>query len=231
MELPPFKGFGIAHLAFATLGEFGGYALPAATEKSLNALGDQFPYDAAAELEMLHDLIAYRDGVMGEALAQIDGLVAYFQALVGFNAVSHPQTCNLCGLAMALGEMVVMQVKRMYMRPRPSQLMPSLMPPIPVPAHPAFPSGHATEAHLVALVLESVLPKTHQATPALLRTLATRIAINREVLGLHYRSDGEAGVILAEALFTRMQVHDKEVPKSALAKAWEEARDEWAARP
>ena len=61
----------------------------------------------------------------------------------------------------------------------------------------AFPSGHATESHLIARLLGIVLPDKHPARPLLL-PLAHRIAINREVMGLHYRSDSEAGELLAE---------------------------------
>ena len=149
---------------------------------------------------MLRDLMAYRDGVMDEALAQRDGIIHYFQGLCGFTSASHRKTTELCVIAMTIGEFLVMHFKRRYDRPRPSQLLPELLPPFPVPGHAAFPSGHAIESHLVALVLESVLPGRHPAQP-LLRPMAERIAINREVMGLHYRTDSVAGKLLAHAAF------------------------------
>ena len=123
------------------------------------------------------------------------------------------------------------------------------MPPIEVPGHAAFPSGHATQSHLAALLLAKVMPgaakevldraklpkladeaKPHLdpatgdplldaatlkpldlgaaaaatgLSPALgpLQRMAERIARNREVLGLHYPSDSEAGRELAELSF------------------------------
>ena len=106
-----------------------------------------------------------------------------------------------------------MHYKRLFNRARPSQLCPALMPPIEPPGHASFPSGHATEGYLLSLCLRKVLPEvlrtpadpanpTNQTDPEdestpLLR-LARRVARNREVMGLHYRSDTRAGRILAE---------------------------------
>jgi len=90
-------------------------------------------------------------------------------------------------------------------RPRPSQLSPSLMPPIDVPGHAAYPSGHATESYLLAGMLAQVMPAaastpTNPADPdsTPLRRLAERVARNREVLGLHYPTDSKAGKYLGD---------------------------------
>jgi membrane-associated phospholipid phosphatase len=84
------------------------------------------------------------------------------------------------------------------------------MPPIAVPGHAAFPSGHATAAYLISGLLARVMPAAVtadlQPVPAsgnttaasLLTRLAERIARNREVLGLHYKSDSLAGQFLAQ---------------------------------
>ena len=52
------------------------------------------------ELTMLRDLMGYRDGVMSEAIAQATGIIPYFQGLAGFTAASHPETTNLCIIAL-----------------------------------------------------------------------------------------------------------------------------------
>ena len=103
-----------------------------------------------------------------------------------------------------------MHYKRKNHRPRPSQLSPALMPPIAVPGHASFPSGHATEGYLLAGLLARVLPPavttalpvtagSGNPNPAsLLERLAERIARNREVLGLHYPSDTLTGQFLAQ---------------------------------
>ena len=77
----------------------------------------------------------------------------------------------------------------------------SRMPPIQVPGHSSFPSGHATQAHLIAECAKLVLSTPVKAAlSADLDALAGRIARNREIAGLHYRSDSTAGSNLAVAI-------------------------------
>ena len=92
-------------------------------------------------------------------------------------------------------------------RPRPSQLCPALMPPLAVPGHASFPSGHSTQAHLMALCMTDVFGTLPMAGPMNddLWTLADRIARNREIAGLHYPSDTKAGVDLATAVHALLQ--------------------------
>jgi membrane-associated phospholipid phosphatase len=117
---------------------------------------------------------------------------------------------RLVEAALRVGQLVAMHYKARWNRPRPSQLSPALMPPVPTPRHPAYPSAHATEAYLVAHALGQVMPslaKTHPngVTRNALLDVADRIARNREVLGLHYPSDSECGRRLAEAAFPLLQ--------------------------
>jgi hypothetical protein len=92
-----------------------------------------------------------------------------------------------------------MHYKYKFNRPRPSQLSNRIMPPIDPPGHASYPSGHATEAYLVSGLLGLVMQLNDPAAPppGSLERLADRIARNREVLGVHYRSDSEAGRDLA----------------------------------
>lgn len=64
------------------------------------------------------------------------------------------------------------------------------------PGHPAYPSGHATQAHALAIVLGFVKP----ALATKFIEAAQRVAENREVAGLHYASDSAAGWALAKHL-------------------------------
>jgi membrane-associated phospholipid phosphatase len=177
------------------------------------------------EINELIDLIDYRPGVMAEALRQRDNMLAYWCGVLMFGAASHPWTFDLMSIALRVGQFQAMHYKRMANngmgRPRPSQLSSALMPPIEVPGHASYPSGHATEAYLISMCLAEMLtrppPQGMNSPPAaaalttrydqndpystaLLR-LAQRVARNREVLGLHYRSDSEAGRVLAEGTF------------------------------
>ena len=95
---------------------------------------------------------------MSEALAQATDMVGYWAGLLMFSRFSHPWTFRLARIAIVVGEFVAMQLKRRHQRPRPSQLSPALMPPIPVPGHASYPSGHATQAYLLSGLMALVMP-------------------------------------------------------------------------
>jgi membrane-associated phospholipid phosphatase len=168
----------------------------------------------SGELDELARLGEYRAEVMSEAIAQSTDMVGYWAGLLMFSPYSHPYTFRVARTAIVVGEFVAMHYKRRYQRPRPSQLSPALMPPIPVPGHASYPSGHATQAYLLSLMLGKVMPgvvttqlTTGPGAPAsLLDRLAERVARNREVLGVHFRSDSEAGKDLANKTFALLGV-------------------------
>jgi len=78
---------------------------------------------------------------------------------------SHPATTRLMHIALHVGEFQAMRYKRLPApgnpianRPRPSQLSPALMPPIAVPGHASYPSGHSTQSHLLSGLLARAMP-------------------------------------------------------------------------
>jgi membrane-associated phospholipid phosphatase len=191
-----------------------------------------------AELEELVDLIEYRPGVMAEALAQLTNPWRWFRGILMCNSKSAPATHLLVEIASYIGQFQVMQYKRHFNRARPSQFSPALLPPIDVPGHASFPSGHATESFLIALCLERVMPAA-ASTPANvtapdnppppnpgispLQQMAARIARNREVLGLHFPSDSKAGRKLAlESFNILLQCPSIAGTTGILAKAYAE---------
>jgi hypothetical protein len=91
----------------------------------------------------------------------------------------------------------IMYFKNSFDRVRPSFLDSQLTTAITVPEHPAYPSGHATQAYLAYLLLREL--DTENAETYL--QAATRVARNRELAGVHYPSDSEAGVLLATRLY------------------------------
>jgi hypothetical protein len=170
------------------------------------------------ELDDLQMLAEYRPEVLSEALAQMTDMVGYWAGLLMFSPYSHPWTFRLARTAIVVGEFVAMYYKRLYERARPSQLSPTLMPPIAVPGHASYPSGHATQAYLLSALLGTVMPNvvTAKLPPTntayggtkpdtLLDRLAERVARNREVLGVHYCSDSVAGRLLAGKTFDLLQ--------------------------
>jgi len=83
--------------------------------------------------------------------------------------------------------------KYKFERARPTQLEPRLTHVIPIPAHGSYPSGHAGQSWAAALVLAAVDPAHAEDY----KKLAIQIAHHREVAGLHYPGDSEAGRLLA----------------------------------
>jgi hypothetical protein len=79
---------------------------------------------------------------------------------------------------------------------RPNEWSANVAPVIRTPAHGSFPSGHATESFAAAAVLSAVFPDRMKH----LRTMATRIAMNRCYAGVHYPIDQYAGAILGDVI-------------------------------
>jgi len=111
------------------------------------------------------------------------------------------------------------------------------------PPYSTYPSGHATESHLVALLLQQLLFDgrgcASQTTAfndwmkqleVMLRRLAMRIADNRAVAGIHFPFDSEAGECLAKYL-RQVIAADRLKPSSANCNVfhwiWQMAVDEW----
>jgi membrane-associated phospholipid phosphatase len=182
------------------------------------------------EIDELVTLIDYRPAVLEEALTQRLDIVEYWSGLLMFGKSSHPNTYLLARLAIEAGSFFAMHFKAQQYknpnsgamegpRPRPLQLCPWLMPPIPVPGHASYPSGHATQAALLSGLLGKVmkaqvtqqLPQTPSGTASLLDKLAERVARNREVLGLHYPSDSAAGKSLASQVLNQVLLKSGEI--------------------
>jgi hypothetical protein len=107
-----------------------------------------------AEIEQL---VVLQEDDRANYLAEIDGqadaLADYMLAFVGANRARYPWTVELVSCGLAIGNIAYMRWKSVFRRVRPSVLCPGLTPPFGPPGHPAFPSGHSTLGHLIALFL------------------------------------------------------------------------------
>lgn len=174
-----------------------------------------------------------RPDALGEIFAQADEFMSYFFQLLGGNQVTHPATFRVLTTVNMVGTFVAMYFKALHNRPRPSHLCPALLPPIQVPGHASYPSGHSTQAHLFAECLKSMLPGEQQESACVvLNALADRIARNREIAGVHYRSDSTAGARLAHDILQvlsdeSVMPHDPGKP-SRFKAAMDRAKSEWA---
>jgi hypothetical protein len=114
----------------------------------------------------------------------------------------------------------VMHYKRKFMRARPNQMEPRIELLIPVPGHPAYPSGHATQNFLMAQALSEVIGDD-AALIARMFAIAREVAENREWAGLHYHSDTRAGEKLAADLFPTFRKIFAELIEAAV-REWQE---------
>lgn len=140
-----------------------------------------------------------RADALAEIASQSDEFISYFLNLLTA-PVGYPATAKLLTIASFIAGYCAMYYKGKYQRPRPTMLCPALLPPLPVPGHASFPSGHSTQGHFIALCMDDVLTG-HPQLPSMandMKALADRIARNREIAGFHYPSDTDAGVLLAQ---------------------------------
>jgi hypothetical protein len=184
------------------------------------------PPTAPTEKEM-SDLVSMavdeRPDALGEIVSQDQEFMSYFLMLLNMTPASHPATFRLLMIANLVATCTVMYFKGKYNRPRPSQICPGLLPPIQVPGHASYPSGHSTQAHLFAICAENLQPGKSES----LRVLAGRIARNREIAGLHYASDSIAGRKLAADIYMALSDEELMPRPSRFAAAFASAQAEW----
>lgn len=155
--------------------------------------------ETSAELQILHE---YQDLRTPEKIAEINNEINALDARFGSStlreiALNRPTTTKLLDLVLDTTEKIILEQKEHFDRVRPSHLDTTLTTAIEVPGHPAYPSGHSTQAHLLAEALSAVNP---DQTATYFQS-AARIAKNREIAGIHYPSDSVAGRLLSEQIF------------------------------
>ncbi|WP_428659156.1 phosphatase PAP2 family protein [Reyranella sp.] len=146
-----------------------------------------------------------------EEILQQDGpgFGAFFAQLLALTPGSHPNTLKILEMAARVGEVVAIWFKLRFNRARPQQVFPGLMPMLPPPGHASYPSGHALQSRLIALALAQVYDYAGHERPVIrtaLITLSSRIAENREIAGVHFKTDSECGQAIAEAAMAYLQI-------------------------
>jgi len=106
--------------------------------------------------------------------------------------------------------------KHKFSRTRPYQIDSDLETVIDGPPHASYPSGHATQAYLIALVLSETFPQVDRRSEQLI-DLGRSIGLRREIAGVHYSSDTQAGFELAKQL--KRWIQEKPEFKQLLAAA------------
>jgi hypothetical protein len=94
-----------------------------------------------------------RDRYLSEIAVQADGLAAYIISFLDLDHERRPNTVELIGCGLAIGNIFYMSYKEYFRRVRASVICPGLVPPFGPPRHPSFPSGHSFLGHFIALLL------------------------------------------------------------------------------
>ncbi|NKB55969.1 MAG: hypothetical protein GKS00_06505 [Alphaproteobacteria bacterium] len=162
-----------------------------------------------------------------QIIAEVRDFVGLFENLCQYGAHTHPITADLVATVVEIGWDVVQYYKEIFARRRPSVINPYVRPLIRVPRFAAYPSGHATQAHLVKEILKEILScvmgdEERFVIEQRLDETAERIGVNREYAGVHYASDTHSGMCLAHDIW---QVASKNPTFIRFIKA---AQEEWA---
>jgi len=127
---------------------------------------------------------------------QADPVALFLDAGLIPSRVTSPELWTLLEMTSREASYFVLREKSRYARLRPTQLRPQIGSVIPVPGHPSYPSGHATQVYAVAFMLSRLKP---DCAPVYER-LAADVAIRREIAGVHFPSDTRSGEELAKKL-------------------------------
>ena len=155
------------------------------------------PPDAATtarEMDELH-AIATRSSAADRAVAKEDAeneTPTIFNDAVGFDLAALPKTFKLLTLVGDEEEDDTKDAKAYFHRDRPYAAEPAIKTCTPVKpgkAANSYPSGHATRAFSMGVVLSNLVPAKSQTIMA----RASQYAERRLVCGVHYRSDIVAG--------------------------------------
>ncbi len=168
--------------------------------------------DSAETKEELKILHGYAEGLRAsDSLKKIvfeesmtGPLISYEDAGLYFSQ-RNPESEQLISMALRDVGYFILRAKKQFARVRPDFLAPDLKTAIPNPGHPAYPSGHAGQAHMAGLVL-SLLDEKHKD---IYMAHAWAIGTRREIAGVHYPSDSVAGRKLAEDVLAKLM----EVPE------------------
>lgn len=172
--------------------------VPAGWRRRISLPSPPGPEKTKLEIAELLALMAIRVDRADEIRRQVDGAESEFLAVIPKLAeLDERLVKSLVAETAYEAAIVIFYFKHKFSRVRPWTLAPQLVPIVPRPPQPAYPSGHATQGRLVALVLAYVLPTCRKRVTELGR----RIGTNREIAGVHYKSDTTAGVGLAEQIF------------------------------
>jgi acid phosphatase (class A) len=155
-----------------------------------------------------------------EAQADTEESVFRFADVIGpeFKPANLPFATMFFQRVSSDSDEAVAVAKAYFNRPRPFVLDHDVRPIVGRSPSPCYPGGHATFAYVNAILLAYVVPEKAAA----IFSRARRFARNREIGGVHYPSDTEAGLISASVI-DNVLLHEPHFLKD-LARARSEVR-------
>ncbi|MEO0655418.1 MAG: S8 family serine peptidase [Pseudomonadota bacterium] len=181
---------------------------------TLGPIPDPPAYDGDEVRRELDDLLEMqaseeREARQDEIEEEIDDIIPVFLRIFDDASGAPVSLIRLMVLLQDAGLALASHYKEKFNRPRPHLMDHGIDPSITVPNHAAYPSGHATQAALIAHGMAEVFTYD-PGVVAEAFDVAARIAENREWAGVHYASDGAAGAAIAQAAFTSLRdVYDE----------------------
>jgi acid phosphatase (class A) len=91
-------------------------------------------------------------------------------------------------------------IKWRYRRDRPFQVDPSIVPVVPKPRDPSYPSGHTSSAFAAARVIAALEPSLAKEA----YSLATQVAVSRVYAGVHFPTDVVVGAALGTGVADKL---------------------------
>jgi acid phosphatase (class A) len=121
-----------------------------------------------------------------------------------FNPKDLPVTAELLGRVWRDASHYLWRLKFKYARVRPYNIDPAVTP-LEEPNWAAFPSGHASYSHILAYLYSELAPEFSD----IFLTDARNIAHSREILGVHFPSDSEAGRVFGRQFVDQLFKSEK----------------------
>jgi hypothetical protein len=155
----------------------------------------------AKQAEWLDFYADLRDDRSAEILCQMGPQVAFWSMLIYLHPSRTPKTIELLDTAVRLAIFVEIRFKHAIAAPRALEYSQQVQPMIQTPGHGSLPSGHSTQAFIIAVVLCALFKQgRHTVYYQQAMRQAYRVAVNRTVAGVHFPVDSIAGHVLGTAL-------------------------------
>lgn len=164
------------------------------------------PADNKAEAMKLVEMKSKRNAkTIAEINSQSLDFRPEFWKVAGIDPGKNPEFEEMIRLVTNDSINLTLKVKSRFERTRPHVVNPDVTPVIVVPWHSAYPSGHATQAALFAHIFACANPSAKED----LERLAISVGRNREIAGVHYPSDTDAGFQLGRMMFEALAKNPK----------------------